>query len=343
MIDAHIVCDSVSPQETRLTTFRLRYPKFIHGEFMTHRVVSRNASSSRAIPTAKLIEEVRSDALRAAPVFWGKNQKGMQAAEELPNQPDDQVCVHERHLQPKTFHDPLIFMSERRAAQMIWRGAALIAAEQADQMVKIGAHKQIVNRLLEPFSHINVVVSATEWDNFFGLRLHRDAQPEMRALAIAMWEAMKASTPKLLQPSEWHTPFADYTDGWTGKQCQQCGGHGENPSQEFGRQACTGCGGTGEGYDDKQVIKVSVARCARVSYESFETGKRSTVEEDLKLYDRLLSAQPLHASPAEHQATPIGPGSGTYDTYLCGNFHGWKQYRKMLPGEAVAPLPEEFR
>ena len=153
MISAKIVCDSVSPQGHRLTTFELRYPKFIHGEVMTHRVFSRNASSRRAIPTAKYLEEVRSGALRAKPEFWGKNQKGMQAAEELTGY-------------------------ELNQAKFAWDEAALGAALIAERLAKLGAHKQIVNRILEPFLHINVVVTATEYMNFFGLRLDKDAQPE---------------------------------------------------------------------------------------------------------------------------------------------------------------------
>jgi thymidylate synthase ThyX len=306
MIEASIVCDSVSPNGNRLTTFKLRYPKFIHGEFMTHRVISRNASSSRALPTAKLLEEVRSDALRAAPVFWGKNQPGMQAAEELTG----------RALQ---------------AAQDDWAIAADQAAIIAEDMLKNNVHKQIVNRLLEPFSHINVVATATEWDNFFGLRLHRDAQPEMRALAIAMWETRKASEPIPLLPGEWHLPFVDQADHERIQKMLEAGTI----------------------LNDRPLIKTSVARCARVSYESFETGKRSTIDEDLKLYDRLVGAQPLHASPAEHQATPDADCHHMdlkWAKNVCvsprrhewGNFVGWIQYRKTLAGEDLASLPKEF-
>src|SRR6267154_1525330 len=308
MISAEVICDSISDHGKRLTTFKLRYPKFIHGEFMTHRVISRNASSSRAVPTAKLLEEVRSDALRAGPVFWGANQKGMQAAQEL--------------------DAPF-----KGVAQRLWSDAAYEVAKHAEKMLDLGVHKQIVNRLLEPFSHINVIASATEWDNFFGLRLDKAAQPEMRALAIAMWEVQKASTPRLLKPYEWHLPF--YNDESDGTAIALHLDYRLSDALHL-----------------DAAIKVSVARCARVSYESFETGKRSIVEEDLKLYDRLLGSQPLHASPAEHQATPdiwVNPDKD----YPCnnegwqrqnehGNFSGWRQYRKMLQNEAVAPLPAEF-
>src|SRR6267154_1252774 len=259
MISAEVICDSISDHGKRLTTFKLRYPKFIHGEFMTHRVISRNASSSRAVPTAKLLEEVRSDALRAGPVFWGANQKGMQAAQEL--------------------DAPF-----KGVAQRLWSDAAYEVAKHAEKMLDLGVHKQIVNRLLEPFSHINVVATATEWDNFFGLRLHRDAQPEMRALAIAMWEAYKASEPKLLKPGEWHLPFISDSDAGAIIQSVVDAEWPEDTIDDRALEICR---------------KVSVARCARVSYESFESGRRSTVEEDLLLHDRLLGSQPLHASPAE--------------------------------------------
>lgn len=337
MITAEVICDSISEQGHRLTTMKGRCPKFIWQEFLTHRMFSRNASSSRAIPTTKYIEEVRSDALRAAPIWWGRNQKGMQAAEELEGYPPQFESG---------YHSP------KMEVQIAWSRAAMNAAHEAEQMMKWGAHKQIVNRILEPFCHINFVVTATEWDNFFGLRLHRDAQPEMRALAIAMWEARKASVPTVLGPDSWHLPFITDQDiagaGWAG----------------INNAAAL------DGVDEtNMLIRVSVARCARVSYESFETGKRSTVEEDLKLYDRLVGAQPMHTSPAEHQSTPdeiTGPYHITVPKELTEqekherrmpmtltvqwahpeqhrNFRGWRMYRAMLSGEAVAPLPEEFR
>jgi thymidylate synthase ThyX len=300
-ITAEIICDSVSPQGHRLTTMRLRYPKWIHSEFMTHRVFSRNASSSRAIPTAKYLEEVRSDELRAAPVWWGRNQAGMQAAEELSDEK-----IHPDMLSP------------RKEAQKWWKIAALGSAAIAEDLLNIGAHKQIVNRILEPFVHINVVVTATEWDNFFALRLHKDAQPEMRALALEMSKAMAISTPRELKPGEWHLPFVDQTEDVF-------------VLQDFA-------------HVQEMAIKVSVARCARVSYMSHDTGKRSTVEEDLKLYDRLKASG--HWSPFEHQATPDEWRQGWSDALgrhpdhwakprQHGNFHGWVQHRKMLPGEAI--------
>lgn len=308
-ITASTVADSVSPDGHRLTTLLLRYPRFIHAEFLTHRMFSRNSSSSRAIPTAKLIEEVRSDA-RAAPVFWGKNQAGMQAAGELPD--DDYVSG----------------VSSRGYAKEIWNEAALDAARQAERLLEIGAHKQIVNRLLEPFLHINTLVSATEWANFDGLRLHKDAQPEMQALARAIWYARKSSTPVVLKPGQWHLPFITTQFMGGGEIVYEVGGPPILDSR----------------VDLATAQKVSVARCARLSYMSFTTGKRSTIGEDLALYDRLVGAHPMHASPAEHVATPDRiDASGEYGDYgAWGNFVGWRMFRKMLPGEYCAPLPEGY-
>lgn len=299
MQQASVVLDSTSPQDLRLTTFLVRYPKFIHGEVMTHRVFTRNASSSRAIPTSKFLEEVRSDHHRAKPIWWGKNEPGMQAWEEL----DDSVNISTGNT----------FISARMRAQGEWAEAAHQAALAAERLMEIGAHKQIVNRILEPFLHINVLITATEYMNFFGLRLDEDAQPEIRDLAEKMWAAYNESKPQLLNPGEWHLPFIDIRDDGS--------------------------------LDDR--IKVSVARCARLSYMSNETKKRSTVEEDLKLYDRLLrrDGKPIHASPAEHQATPDF-WHGAHAMWLHpmehGNYKGWRQYRKMIPGESCAPLPARY-
>lgn len=322
--EVEVICDSLSQESKRLTTMRLRYPKFIHGEFMTHRVFSRNASSSRAIPVAKLLEEVREDHLRAGPVYWGAEQKGMQSGAELSR-------------------------DDRLGAQFEWQQAALSAVSHAERLVEWGVHKSIVNRVLEPFSHINVIVTATEWDNFFGLRLDRAAQPEMRHLAELMWRAYNESKATLLLPGQWHLPYVGDQD----------------------REDAQGQEWAGPGADDDLVtnilIKVSVGRCARVSYQSFVTGKRSTVAENIRLHDDLLSHQPIHASPAEHQATPDvrrgptrvvklrpqdRPGNTAWAEWCTrndwerpdehGNLVGWRQYRKRLPGEALAPLPADY-
>jgi len=280
-IEAKIIADSISNEGIRITTMQLKYPRFVHAEFMTHRVFSRNASSSRAIPVKRIMASIMEEP--ALPVFWGSNKPGMQAGAELTG-------------------------DELKEVQNLWRDARDQMVEKAEQLVELGLHKQLANRILEPWSHINVLVTATDYNNFFALRRHPDAQPEIKELADCMWEAMKASNPRLLDSDQWHLPYV--TD----------------EEQEM------------LGFDS---IKVSVARCARVSYKNFD-GSDTDIDADLTLYDRLLGGNPIHASPAEHQAKPDYKGiayeNGGFiwkHRDLHGNFHGWVQYRKSLPNEHI--------
>lgn len=287
MIIAKVIADSTA-NGIRLTTMELEYPRFIHSELMAHRMFSRNASSSRAIPVQKMLDQVRNNP--AMPIHWGKNKPGMQADEELDSQ-------------------------NIRNAIITWNGACESAVFWAEAFAEDGVHKQITNRLLEPFQHIKVIVTATEWDNFFKLRLHSDAQPEIQELARRMKEVMDASTPKDLKSGEWHLPYvkpAQYTPY----------------------------------YDSKEVflrdmIKCSAAGCARVSYDNHDGANRS-MPKDIKLADDLLAAG--HMSPFEHQATPMDFAKDTFElaweqgishkdrdnNFWSGNFRGWIQYRQLL-------------
>lgn len=283
-ISARIIADSVGPYGNRVTTMELRYPRFIHAEFMTHRVFSRNASSSRAIPVKKLINDVIGDP--AMPIHWGKNQKGMQANEELSD-------------------------FDKRLAKQRWLWARDYAVQQAIALDAIGAHKQVVNRVLEPFSHITVTVTATEWTNFFTLRCHEDAQPEIRVLADAMYAAMQDSTPRELGAGEWHLPYVR-----------------EEEFRDYTLPIST-------------LIKLSVARCARTSYLTHDK-KEPKLEQDLELYERLVGSEPLHASPAEHQCRPdVKIGAGWMNPELHGNLVGWVQYRKKLPNENATTFKKD--
>lgn len=303
-ITSKIIADSISPAGQRITTFQLRYPRFIHAEFMTHRLFSRNASSSRAIPVAKMIEDLRRDP--AMPIYWGSNKPGMQAGEEL------------------TDHA----LEMTKAAWITGMEKAIFYAET---MVEWGLHKQIANRILEPWAHINVVVTATDWANFFALRCHADAQPEIKMLAEQMQQLLKDAVPTLLQTGQWHLPYVDQ--------------EGQSDDRDQAEDYITQNGVLRVVPSQQQITdllkKVSVARCARVSYLTHD-GRPTSVEEDLALFERLLGAQPLHASPAEHQATPDeknyqeGAILGWDNPKLHGNFTGWIQYRKTLEGEFIA-------
>lgn len=273
IITAKVIEDSIaSTNGVRLTTLQLQYPRFIHAEFMTHRVFSRNASSSRAIPVAKVIEQVRTNP--AMPIHWGKNQPGMQAKAEMEGQ-------------------------QLETMMRAWQQAAREAAATAEFMEKHGLHKQVANRILEPFQYMHVIVTATEWENFFLLRDHPDAQPEIHALAKVMKAAMAQSTAALLHEDQWHLPYVTR----------------QERLENFGNW--------------ELLMKISAARCARVSYLTHD-GQTPSIEKDLALYERLVGSVPLHASPIEHQATPmLHEGSSEH---WSGNFRGWTQYRKMVEG-----------
>lgn len=300
-ITAKVICDSISPDDIRLTTLQLRYPRFIHAEFMTHRVFSRNARSSRAVPVERMIEEVLDDP--ATPSHWGKNKRGMQADEES--------------------DEPVSLGFGTYTRETAWRRAMFEAVGVARAFADAGYHKQIVNRLLEPFMHIDTLVTSTEWSNFFALRDEPGAQPEMQELARAMKAAMEASTPKLLQPGQWHLPYVDAQIEDDGLQSYR------RAIGEFGMHFL----------EVEDAKKLSVARCARLSIKPFDGN--DTIEAELARFDRLMGAHPKHASPAEHQATPdyqLGDDWGNpywKHPEEHGNFRGWRQYRKMIPGECL--------
>lgn len=268
-IAARVLCDSISPAGKRITTFVLTYPRFIHAEFMTHRVFSRNAASSRAIPAKKIRKLVRLDP--AVPEHWGKNQPGMSADAEVTG------------WRLKAIKFLLFTVAMRFMLTINW------AVE------KLGLHKQIANRYLEPWFNITVICTSTEWANFYHLRNHGKAQPEIRILAEAMLAAHNASIPRMLKMGQWHLPFIEASE-----------------EVLFGLE---------------NQLKLSVARCARVSYMNHE-GKHSTYDEDVKLFLRLVGEEPKHSSPAEHQATPLADPEGRN-----GNLIGWAQHRKLIPNE----------
>lgn len=290
MTGAKIIADSISPDGIRVTTMQITMHRFVLAEFNTHRVFSRNFRSSRAVPVKKLLEEVRTNP--AMPVFWGKNQPGMQANEE---------------------------MDDKELGMDSWRLAAKSAARHAEDMMELGVHKQVANRVLEPYLFVHGVVTSTRWKNFFGLRQHPDAQPEIRVLADAMATAFEDSTPRFLPLGEWHLPYIRQEDFAT--------------ASDFKSELS----------DEEIVRRMSVSRCARVSYRVFEDDRVPTPEEDLQTYDKLLGSQPVHASPSEHQATPdILIGATTefpkwQNEHLHGNLHGFVQLRKTIYGEDSAP------
>lgn len=309
-IKATVIAHSTSSVNGKeIVTFELEYPRFIHSELMTHRLFSRNAASSRAIPVAKMIEQVRTSP--AVPCHWGKNQPGMQAKEELEG------------------HDYW-------EAQEQWRLAGENAADAAQAMQDLGAHKQIVNRILEPFQMMKTVLTSTEFDNFFWLRKHADAQPEIKVLAEKMWEELQDNVSILLQPGDWHTPY--YGDGyWTP--------FGGTDVDAFGNSL-------------EDALAISSSCCAQVSYRLLD----DSLEKAREIFKKLVESKPVHASPFEHAASPMKEeyndlsfGCEDGDTNIpkypdtwekgithcdregnlwSGNFKGWIQHRQLIEDNA---------
>lgn len=269
--NAKIVADSISKAGQRLTTMEVTFPRMVLAEFNTHRMFSRNSASSRAIPVAKQLERIKEDPF--IPAYWGANQAGMQAHAELEGDAKEHA------------------MSE-------WLAARDSAVSHVEKLLEIGLHKQITNRLLEPFMWHTVIVTATDWSNFYALRANAMAQPEIRTIAEMMQATHTASTPVELDEGEWHLPLIQ-------------------PEERDG---------TFEYSEDAR--KISAARCARVSYLTHD-GTRD-LEADLVLYKRLTDGG--HMSPLEHVARPLTSeelASGEY----CGNFRGWMQLRKLVKNE----------
>jgi thymidylate synthase ThyX len=294
----------------------------VHAELMTHRLFSRNSASSRAIPNEKLRARIAEDP--ALPAWWGKNQSGMQAREELID------IGHPEEGGPL----PYIEAFPLTAAKNGWIRARDQMLQASEDLAKIGLHKQLCNRLVEPWMFITVILTATEWDNAFHQRDHKDAQPEIAHVFKDAHAQYKESKPEKLKAGEWHLPFINEEDWWA------------TAKSHDGKILC--------GSEQEQIEmlrKVSAGRCARVSYLTHD-GKRDLIE-DVKLHDKLISGiqtgEPLHMSPFEHPAQAMDMRDWNewalnqirfaideerhFDQTMFGNVIGWKQYRKFFAGE----------
>lgn len=270
---AKIIADTKNPYnlDARITTFEVYAPRFLLAEVNTHGVLAKSAASSRAIPVLKRVDMIRDHGF--IPSAFGKNKAGMQAAEYL-----------DENKAPTAF--------------AIWKKAMSAAMEYATELQHIEVHKQHANRILEPFAYYHGVITGTEWDNFYKLRLHPDAQPEFRELAEKMKEAYDASVARV---DEFHMPYV---------------------SEE--EQASTNLA---------DAFMVSSARCARVSYKTFD-GRVSTLSEDLELCKKLIDGG--HMSPFDHPASCDTVRKEDDDSYVWQNpdmhrrFWGWISERAVM-------------
>lgn len=337
MYKAEILADSLSPQGHRLTTMKVTFPRIVLAEFNTHRMFSRNSASSRAIPFNKMVQMVEENPF--IPIAWQKDHKGMQGSEYFTDKEDilNRECL--------------------------WKNASLNACGLAKNANKMKITKQLCNRLLEPFMWHTVIVTATEWENFFKLRCPQyeididdkitfkskkdvikyysdidftyfdwfanntsQADIHIQAIAELMWDAMNESTPKQLQAGEWHIPFGDNIT------IENLRSHKEEQLNEF---------------NNLTKIKIATARCARISYETLGDNPKIDYEADIKLHNILSKSG--HWSPFEHVAKAMDdeeyvrwvngkledgkfeiPNSTEKSDGWCRNFRGFIQYRHLI-------------
>lgn len=339
-ISAKIIADSINPQGQRITSFILTYPRMIHGELMTHRMFSRNSASSRAIPFKKMIEMVEKDPF--IPIAWQSKHTGMQGHEYLDGDSEQKLLINK------------------------WLEARDLAVQQAKLLDNSNVTKQLCNRLLEPFMWHTVLVTATEFDNFFELRcpkyqtpVSQSVEPQkswkdltevhsnpenlkrleankdnwifkmqhslsaaeihIQALAEAMWDAKNESKPKQLNPGEWHIPFGDtFDENELTKILNRI-----RPIQPAWLE-----------WQINQIndlkIKIATARCARLSYMTFEGN--IDYEKDIALHDQLFNSK--HYSPFEHCARAMSDDE--YETYIkgkCNYYQMTTNLRPLLPDD----------
>lgn len=333
-IKATVLAYSINEMGQKFITWEIEYPRLVLAELNTHRMLSKNSFSSRAVPFLKMLEQ-----LDGRPVRFGANQAGMQDQGEdydalVESEPEGGYC----------FGDPCNYVTNVEA----WEEAKEDAVKWAQRFYEAKYHKQVYNRLLEPFQMMKTVISGTETDNFFWLRDDDAADPSLHELARVMKEAKDASKPELLKAGEWHLPYVDYF--------QTVIGYTEDDQLIMGPREYFLGDIQGDDFQPitlEQAIKVSCARCAAVSYRNEGYG----LEKSLEVYDRLVGDERKHASAFEHCATPMKayayygqcvevnepsdpttwePGITHMDrqgNLWSGNLKGFIQYRKLIPGE----------
>ncbi len=300
-ITAKIIADSISQAGVRMTTMELEYPRFILAELNTHKMLSKNSASSRAIPEKAMHKQIRGNP--AMPVYWGANQAGMSAKSEITGE-------------------------NLEEAQRLWHSAMETALTYAKAMFSAGLHKQISNRVTEPWMMMKTVLSGTEHANLLWLRDHPDAQPEFQDLAHKWKRALENNVPVELHPGEWHVPYVQTYRSPVDGMMHYFDEKGNPISVETAK-------------------KISASCCAQVSYRKNDPSEEKAED----IFDKLINSVPMHASPVEHQATPMNTSSMCYfepETWepgvthvsangdlWSGNLRGWIQFRKLIPNEAV--------
>ena len=319
-ITAKVIADSISPSGQRITTLEIEYPRFILSELNTHGMLVKNSSSSRAIPIKTMIAQIVENG--ATPLYWGKAKSGMQAGEEVVG-------------------------NDLSVIQYLWDLARSNAIASADVLSQMGLHKQTANRLLEPFQMMKTVITGTDWDNFFNLRIHPDAQPEFCMLAYKMYVAMKKSVPTPLKSGEWHLPYVDSSHELSDEGFPILGTlryhTGEVGTDSFKYLTL------------EEAQRISASCTAQTSYRKSD----DSLEKADKIFDMLIKADVLHASPFGHLATPVNRrlndvhSPSTWQegithmnrsgVFCSGNLTGWISYRHLIPNNTCYEFDFEER
>ena len=311
-ISVRVVAHSKSAYSGQeIVTFEYEMPKCILAELNTHRLFSRNAQSSRAVPISKVIEMIRTNPV--TPIHWGSNQAGMVAGEEI-----DTVLIH---WEKREYLQGAEYLGKEDA----WEMAANDIADIMQAWEDAGYHKQIVNRIGEAFTFVRGVITATEFDNFFHLRIHPAADPFMKEVARCMWEALQLSEAEVLYEGEWHTPYVDHSRNGFGGLL-----YVHNEEFESNRIHTLSV---------ERAKQVSAVGCAQVSFRKLDL----TDETVDRVYSRLVDEETPHASCVEHAACPMPPDV-SFETegvtalhkklgWMSGNFAGWIQNRQLVKNE----------
>lgn len=347
-IYATVLKHSISPAGVNLITLEISYPRIVLAELNTHGMLPKNSSSSRAIPFAKMQEQ-----LTGRPVRFGEANPGMQ----------DKGADYNRQVLfeiPVEFDTPCdsgLFRFERTTLtpQDAWEEGKAQAVALSKAYFDAGYHKQVYNRPTEPWQMMKTVISWTEGANFFWLRDDDAADPSLRELARVMREAASLSKPQLLNPGEWHLPYVDFIRGNDGRIIY--GDLVEHP-EDSTLEALNP-------FSLEQAIKVSTARTAAVSFRNVDYG----VEKSEEVFAKLTSDARIHGSAMAHQATPMkaehiawtphdpimkysversvniphhpetwekGISHMDRDGQLwSAQFRGWRMHRKLIDGENV--------
>lgn len=291
LISAEIIADTYCEfTDERVTTMEVTMHRFVLAEFNTHRVFSRNSASSRAIPVSKQLDKVVNSP--AWPITWPSEKPGMQGGTEL-----EGVNLSEAQELFENIHSHTTKLVD----------SYLVNHPDAGDRL----HKSLLNRLLEPFMWHKVIVTSTEWQNFFRQRSStytKLAQPEIMVAADEMLIALETSDPFIidssimessnLTPDKWHLPYVDPN------------------ARKFASKVWDETGLP----DIYTLAAISAGRCCRVSYLTH--GGDNDPADDVRLYNDLMSASPRHYSSLEHPCL-----ASRYSEVPAGNLSGFVQLR----------------